>query len=248
MTDLATMTKVLEGHDSVAKAAAVAVRIGGRDATVGVVELTEYSSGPLIREYARDQLGADAVVDAVLVVDQLPATADEVRAVAEAEAGEVLFELPSGPLQTQLAGIWAKALDRPRVGATDDFLELGGDSLGALAVLADVEADYGVALDIYELMDAATVRGLAELLRERGVPDGEDPAAVLHDVWSNVLGRPRIEPDEDFFTIGGNSLYATHVSAALSERLGLSVPYGWVFGHRTLREQAAHLDELRDDE
>jgi acyl carrier protein len=41
----------------------------------------------------------------------------------------------------------------------------GGDSLSALGVIAAIEAEFGRSLDVYEFMAAASVRGLAEILR-----------------------------------------------------------------------------------
>ncbi|MFQ2880045.1 phosphopantetheine-binding protein, partial [Mycobacterium sp. MS3] len=39
------------------------------------------------------------------------------------------FMAPAGPVQEVLAGIFAQILGVERVGATDSFFELGGDSL-----------------------------------------------------------------------------------------------------------------------
>jgi acyl carrier protein len=47
----------------------------------------------------------------------------------------------------------------------DDFLELGGDSLSALGIIAAIETEFGRSLDVYEFMSAANVRRLAQILR-----------------------------------------------------------------------------------
>ncbi len=45
------------------------------------------------------------------------------------------FVAPSHPIAAQIAGIWEEALDVGGIGATDDFLELGGDSLRAIQIV-----------------------------------------------------------------------------------------------------------------
>jgi acyl carrier protein len=56
-------------------------------------------------------------------------------------------------------------MDVRSVGVNDDFLELGGDSLSALSIIAAIETEFGRPLDVFEFMSAASVRRLAEILR-----------------------------------------------------------------------------------
>ncbi|MFQ2879995.1 phosphopantetheine-binding protein, partial [Mycobacterium sp. MS3] len=46
------------------------------------------------------------------------------------------YVAPAGPVQEVLAGIFAQILAVQRVGATDSFFELGGDSLSAMRLIA----------------------------------------------------------------------------------------------------------------
>lgn len=64
-----------------------------------------------------------------------------------------------------MAAIWSAQMDVPRVGVHDDFLDLGGDSLSALRIIADIETEFDRSLDVYEFMNAASVRRLADVLR-----------------------------------------------------------------------------------
>ncbi len=51
---------------------------------------------------------------------------------------------PQGPFETQVATIWCQLLNVDEVGRYDDFIELGGDSLAAEEMLAEVEQQIGV--------------------------------------------------------------------------------------------------------
>jgi acyl carrier protein len=45
-------------------------------------------------------------------------------------------------------------------------------------------------------------------------------AAVIAEVWREVLGVPTIGPDDDFLALGGDSLIAVRIAARLRQRLG----------------------------
>jgi acyl carrier protein len=68
-------------------------------------------------------------------------------------------------VERRVAAIWSAQMDVRPVGVNDDFLELGGDSLSALGIIAAIEVEFGRSLDVFEFMSAATVRRLAEILR-----------------------------------------------------------------------------------
>ncbi len=44
--------------------------------------------------------------------------------------------------------------------------------------------------------------------------------AIVAGIWCEVLGRSRIQPEDDFFMIGGDSLKAVRVVAAVNRTLG----------------------------
>jgi amino acid adenylation domain-containing protein len=67
---------------------------------------------------------------------------------------------------------------------------------------------------------------------------GGEPATALERriaaVWSDLLGRPRIGRDDDFFALGGHSLLATRVVSRLRAELGVEVPVLALFENPTL--------------
>lgn len=167
--NVAEIADVLSAHPGVSRAGVAVVRHDGRDVTIAAVELTEYLSGPVLRNHVRQQLGEDCGPNGVLVVDRLPmadgAVDAEQLAAAVADGRCTLFEDPRDDVERRVAAIWSALMDVRPVGATDDFLELGGDSLSALGIIAALEAEFDRPLDVYEFMTASSVRRLAEMLR-----------------------------------------------------------------------------------
>jgi len=71
---------------------------------------------------------------------------------------------PETPQETLLCDIWADLLDLDRVGATDDFYEIGGNSLIAVDLIQQIETVFDRPLSIRMLLWHPTVRDLARAM------------------------------------------------------------------------------------
>ncbi|MER7566831.1 acyl carrier protein [Streptomyces sp. NPDC048523] len=60
--------------------------------------------------------------------------------------------------------IYRRVLEEDTVHPDSDFFDLGGDSLLATRVISAVARDLGVELNIVDFIDAATPRGVVELI------------------------------------------------------------------------------------
>jgi phthiocerol/phenolphthiocerol synthesis type-I polyketide synthase E len=106
---------------------------------------------------------------------------------------------PRTELEATIAAVWQNLLGLDRLGVTDDFFDLGGNSLVAVQVVGQTRKAVGVRIPIRSLFEAPTVAGLAaEVERLRGgqpaVPDGpgtgpDDPGGP--DTGSAIPRRPR---------------------------------------------------------
>lgn len=76
------------------------------------------------------------------------------------------FRAPSGPLETPLAAIWETALGISPIGADDDFFDLGGDSLAAAEINAQIELMFGAGFTMATLFASPTVFALARTIGE----------------------------------------------------------------------------------
>ncbi len=92
-----------------------------------------------------------------------------------AAAGD--FVAPEGDVEIRLAALWADLLGVAQVGAEDSFFDLGGHSLIAVRLFAQIKKTYGVDLPISVLFEAPTIRACARLIHERGGVAASAPAA-----------------------------------------------------------------------
>ncbi|MBF2934507.1 amino acid adenylation domain-containing protein, partial [Pseudomonas aeruginosa] len=102
----------------------------------------------------------------------------------EAEDGLGEYVAPASEPERQLAAIWADVLGRERVGVTDNFFSLGGDSIVSIQVVSRAR-QAGLQLSPRDLFQLQNIRKLAErcsaaapVAEPASVPDG----AVLHNL------------------------------------------------------------------
>jgi acyl carrier protein len=76
------------------------------------------------------------------------------------------YVAPSSPVEVELADLWRTVLGVERVGAADDFYDLGGDSLLATQVMSRVRRTFGLELPLSALFEAPTVAGLAAVIAQ----------------------------------------------------------------------------------
>ncbi|MGW4875636.1 non-ribosomal peptide synthase/polyketide synthase [Streptomyces sp. NPDC004262] len=159
----------------------------GRRRLVGYI--TPAGPGPrpepaALRAAVARTLPAHMVPSAVVVLDRLPLTAQnkiDLRALPAPTRTAPGRVAPSTPAETALAAVWADVLGVAEVGVTDDFLDLGGDSILATRVLARVREELGVRLTVRDVFTARTVAALATLADAGSARPGEPVRPVPRD-------------------------------------------------------------------
>jgi thioesterase domain-containing protein/acyl carrier protein len=96
------------------------------------------------------------------------------------------FVAPRDAIERTLVKVWAELTGREQIGVRDNFFDLGGDSLMAVRLMAEVERQFGRKLPLVWLFQEPTIERLAEVLRT-----GDQPAVCLVPIRSRRAGsRP----------------------------------------------------------
>ena len=161
---------VLAEHPGVAQAAVVAREVEGAGTRLVAYAVPRAGAGvdeAALRRWLRERLPAWQVPSAVLLLDALPLSAHgkidrrALPAPAELDPLPPGYAEPEEGTAAEVARAWREVLGLPRVGADDDFWDLGGHSLLGMQVLSRIRQRLGVELPVRALFDAPTVAALA---------------------------------------------------------------------------------------
>ncbi|QQM46270.1 non-ribosomal peptide synthetase [Streptomyces liliifuscus] len=139
---------VLLTHPDVAAAVVVPRRDETHARLIGYY--TTEGGAPLTASALRDHLGVSLpgymIPSAFVHLDRLPLTDNgkvDRAALPDPEISQPAgdYAAPRSELEAALARTWEEVLDVPRVGVHDNFLELGGDSIHAIQIVARLRED-----------------------------------------------------------------------------------------------------------
>lgn len=77
------------------------------------------------------------------------------------QAGRNTYEKPETELQKKLCGLWEENLGIGKIGITDNYFTLGGDSLKAIRLMSRIEEE-GYTININSVFHCTTVKDMAE--------------------------------------------------------------------------------------
>jgi len=176
--ELGEVEAALLDHPAVREAAVVA-----RETQAGTKLLVAYvvpsgeppPSVKSLRSALAGKLPDFMIPSSFVTLAALPLTATgkvDRRALPEYETGksesDETFVASSDEVQTKLARLWEEVLGVRPVGARDDFFELGGNSLLAARLFAEIGVVFGKNPPLATLLQAPTIEQLAGVLRRQG--------------------------------------------------------------------------------
>lgn len=224
--ELGEVEQTLLGHPQVRDAVVVLDTDGAPGLRAYLALLAPDLDARGVREWLRERLPEHMIPASFTFMEAIPRNAEgklERQALA-AEGGDVPEEPADPPLDAlewDLWRMWRDILKVPRIGRNDVFFLIGGNSLGAIQVMAEVRNRYGVDLPLALLLKSPTIAVLAEYLRHAGRPAAR--SGVVH------LGGAGAGPALVLIPgLGGSILDLYELSTHLTGRLpchGLEYPW-----------------------
>ncbi len=180
------------------------------------------------------------------------------------------FEAPKGDLETLIAGLFSQAFDIDRIGANDDFFDLGGDSLLSETLSMLISERTKRDFQISALIDHGSPRRIAALLSGLGRSNSPEPAGEQRSrppiflvpgregfILPNPTFRQAFDADQDLHVFelpgirGGRSYTRVeNIAAVYVSQLLTSYPQGPIFlaafcmGGLIALEMGAQLAEM----
>ena len=152
----------------------------------------------------------------ILVLGALPrGDRGKIDRAALPPVGRPEFDPPRGEHESSIAALWAESLHVDRVGRTDGFYALGGDSLTVTQMLGRVSEVHGIKLNPSDLAGAPTVAEFALKLAGSGDAAAQIPTVVaLRPISKNTTGTPLF----CFSGAGASSLCFVPLTERVGER------------------------------
>ncbi len=193
-------------------------------------------SAAVLRSWLRERVDGRRLPTDFVFLDALPRdAAGELAAGSLPDPDAVHGEARRGSLQRDLAGVdvleiqlaalWETVFGLRPIAATDDFFELGGTSVLAIALMTRIREQFGHDLPLSVLLSATTPRELAARLRERKdlaawsplvaiKPGGSRrPFFCVHPAGGNVLSfadlARHFDPERPFYALQAVGLDGT---------------------------------------
>ncbi len=140
-----------------------------------------------IQAHLARRLPSHMIPTAFVSLDQLPlspARKVDRKRLPEPESGARLDPVglasPTTDTEVRVAQLFARALDVPRVGIHDHFVDAGGHSIRAIGLLKDLSTEFGSEFDLAMLNEAPTVAEMAALIDAGGWGDRASPVVKLY--------------------------------------------------------------------
>lgn len=164
---------VLEELDGVAQAAVVM-----EEDTSGDQQLVAYVSPTArnirveeLRQYLQRRLPAYMIPGAFILLPSLPRTTNgkldrrALKRTGESGVDSRSLSDPRDTTEAHVRQIWEELLDRRGIGLREDFFQIGGHSLKAVALAARLSRAYGKDLPVRLIFDHGTIEAQADYLR-----------------------------------------------------------------------------------
>lgn len=124
-------------------------------------------------------LSNNGKLDRKALLEQLSQTSTETESARNDE--------PLTRTQTQILDIWKLVLDLKEIDASQDFFELGGDSIKAQRIAQRIDQKFGIRVPFVSVLNAHSAREFAESVEDQVLPKQE--AEVLETTDSSVSGK-----------------------------------------------------------
>ncbi|WP_114089624.1 non-ribosomal peptide synthetase [Thalassospira profundimaris] len=196
----------------------------------------------------RDAMRSTAPQLVVLAPSLAGETPDRPAKPVSAAAPEVtgLHTTPAMDIDQKIATIWAETLGYDAIARDDDFFALGGDSITGMQIVDRMNAELEMTLSISDLFETPTVDALCGRFGTAPMPgsDNTEPAGhgdtiptvkprstgeEIAKIWAEILGYERIDPEEDFFALGGDSITGMQIIDRMNNDLACNISLADLF-------------------
>jgi amino acid adenylation domain-containing protein len=173
--ELEEIRQHLLNHEKVKEAAVILKRNKTGETFLCAYVVANNTGTGQLREYLSHQLPAYMIPSYFVSMHELPLTPNgklDRGALPEPASGKMIEEHSTAPrnqIEEKLAALWADVLgiDKNTIGIDDNFFGLGGHSLKATVLAANIHRELKVKIPLAEIFRTPFIRGLAEFIKSK---------------------------------------------------------------------------------
>jgi len=167
--ELGEIESVLRSFDGLQQAAAKLIERQGKPVIHTWVAGSSVLPVDRIRQHVASRLPDYMLPAGISCLPELPLSstgkvAYELLPLPDDQVAVVASRPPASALERALLALWQAVLKRDGLGVTDNFFDVGGDSLAAVDILAGMETLVGYAVPLFTLTEHPTIEQLARIL------------------------------------------------------------------------------------
>jgi amino acid adenylation domain-containing protein len=224
--ELDELKNILQSHPQVAHAVVLAVELSGKKHLEAFAVLRPGSdlTARALRDYLAQKIPVNWLPASIRFLSSLPLNANgkvdraalfsHTLPSSDLDATEAVSDLQD-PVEKAIWAIWREILPGVTIRRLDNFFDLGGDSLSAMNMLAQVEKTVGRRLTLRPLLEGGTIAAIAEAARETG------PVSLPPLLTCTQAGGS--EPP--FFFAHGDYLHGGLFCQSLAQKIGAERPF-----------------------
>jgi amino acid adenylation domain-containing protein/thioester reductase-like protein len=151
-----------------------------------------------IRNQLKEELPGYMIPAQIIFIDKIPVTANgktdvqDLKELADKEAKELIsHEPPTNETERIIADIWSEELERPVINITDNFFDIGGNSLYVAIVATALQEKMNVKVYMRDIYQFPVLQNLSNVLIARAKKERE--AIPVEDV------EPYVELQQDVY-------------------------------------------------
>ncbi len=201
----------------------------------------------MIRAYLEEKLPAYMIPSTFVFIDGFKLTPNgkvDKNALPEphdiSPEHEEQYIAPRNNTESILEEIWAETLGLEKVGAKDNFFNLGGHSLLGVSLLNNVEKNFGKRLPISSLFKAPTIEGMARLLDAESGAMADTTSPETGKQWETLVAIKPEGKRTPFFCVHGRA-------HSLSQYMHEEQPFYWLHhGQDAKRTKYLSVEAIAD--
>jgi acyl carrier protein len=161
-------------HPAIAQAVVFAVphpSLGEEAGAAIVLREGQQLSAEAVRSFVLSQLSLPKLPRRIVFTDSLPkGPTGKLKRIGMAEIlglgamAPMPGVAPRTSLERRLSDIWRRVLAVADIGVDDDFFDLGGNSIAALQISAEILQDFNAEISILQFLERPTIAGLALMI------------------------------------------------------------------------------------